>query len=125
MMSCVKTLPSADVLETLNNAPGGVVTTIIDPWYNKGIGGYREDYNDWLSDVIAAAARVSQHIFVWGFPEIFAHQIARIPLGLKLTAWLTWYYKNCPALSAEHELELVDPEHRMSNRGAYFRDSKD
>ncbi len=97
-MSLVETLPPADVLETLAGAPGGVTTTILDPWYNKGVGGYREDYNDWLEEVIAAAARVSQHVFLWGFPEIVAHQVGRIPEGFRLTAWLTWYYKNCPSV---------------------------
>ena len=98
MASFVTTLPPADVLETLGNAPAGVTTTILDPWYNKGVGGYRDDYHDWLAAVVAAAAQVSQHIFVWGFPEIVAHQIARIPPGFKLSAWLTWYYKNCPSV---------------------------
>ncbi len=98
MTTSVVTLPPADVLETLSGAPEGVTTTILDPWYNKGVGGFRDDYNDWLSGVIAATAQVSQHIFVWGFPEIVAHQVARIPPGFKLTAWLTWYYKNCPSV---------------------------
>lgn len=97
-MPAVKTMPPADVLTTLTAAPNDVTTTILDPWYNKGVGGHRDDYNDWLSGVIAAAARVSQHIFVWGFPEIVAHQVGRMPQGFKLTAWLTWYYKNCPSV---------------------------
>lgn len=127
-MSEVKTLPPADVLETLANAPDGVTTTILDPWYNKGIGGYREDYNEWLGEVISAAARVSQHIFVWGFPEIVAHQIGRLPAGFGLTAWLTWYYKNCPSVirgwrSAQNaclhlsaEGAKIYPEHFLNGR---------
>ena len=98
MTPTIKTLPPADVLETLNHAPASVTTTILDPWYNKGAGGYRDDYHNWLESVITAAARISQHIFVWGFPEIIAHQVARIPPRFKLTAWLTWYYKNCPSV---------------------------
>lgn len=97
-MPNVETLPPADVLATLSAAPVGVTTAILDPWYNKGVGGHRDDYNDWLNEVIIAAANVSQHIFVWGFPEIVAHQVARIPTGFKLVAWLTWYYKNCPSV---------------------------
>ena len=97
-MEPIETLPPADVLETLNGAPASVATTILDPWYNKGVGGQREDYHEWLEEVITSAAKVSQHIFVWGFPEIVAHQVGRIPLGFKLTAWLTWYYKNCPSV---------------------------
>ncbi len=98
MTASIKTLPASDVLDTLANAPDDVTTTILDPWYNKGVGGYREDYNDWLGDIVAAAARISQHVFVWGFPEIVAHQVTRIPAGFKLSAWLTWYYKNCPSV---------------------------
>ena len=97
-MESITTLSPADVLDTLADAPPGVAATILDPWYNKGVGGSREDYHEWLEAVIAAASQVSQHIFVWGFPEIVAHQVARIPQGFKLTAWLTWYYKNCPSV---------------------------
>ena len=97
-MESVRTLPPDDVLHTLANAPSDVTATILDPWYNKGVGGHRADYHEWLAEVIAAAAQVSQHIFVWGFPEIVAHQVARIPPGFKLVAWLTWYYKNCPSV---------------------------
>lgn len=92
-------LPSSDVLDTLTSVPENTVTTtILDPWYNKGVGGYREDYHDWLEEIIASAARISKHVFVWGFPEIVAHQVTRMPAGFKLMAWLTWYYKNCPSV---------------------------
>ncbi|MCY4610811.1 MAG: site-specific DNA-methyltransferase [Gammaproteobacteria bacterium] len=95
----VTVLPSGDVLDTLSSIPENTVTaTILDPWYNKGVGGYREDYHDWLEGVIASAAKISKHIFVWGFPEIVAHQLTRMPAGFKLMAWLTWYYKNCPSV---------------------------
>lgn len=97
-MELVRTLPPADVLHTLASAPTDVTTTILDPWYNKGVGDHRPDYHEWLAEVITAAAQVSQHIFVWGFPEIVAHQVTRIPQGFKLVAWLTWYYKNCPSV---------------------------
>lgn len=79
-------------------ASSAVEAVILDPWYNKGIGGERGDYNDWLADVIHAACSIAKHVFVWGFPEILAHQIARIPQGFSLAAWLTWYYKNCPSV---------------------------
>lgn len=94
----ITVLPPADVLDTLAQVPKPVTTVILDPWYNKGIGGYRENYHEWLGEVIAAAARVADHVFVWGFPEIVAHQVANIPAGFRLTAWLTWYYKNCPSI---------------------------
>lgn len=93
----VKVLPAADVLDTLTRV-SKVKATILDPWYNKGVGGKREDYNDWLSSVIQSACRISEHVFVWGFPEIVAHQVGKIPEGFKLVSWLTWYYKNCPSV---------------------------
>ena len=58
--SVVKILPPADVLNT-TAASDRVTTVILDPWYNKGIGGEREDYNDWLAEIIQAACRVSVH----------------------------------------------------------------
>ena len=86
--------PPQDVLVTLREAPQ-VQTVILDPWYNRGVGGYRDDYDDWLSEVVAASAKVAQHIFVWGFPDVLAHQVSRIPEGFRLVQWLTWwYYKN-------------------------------
>lgn len=93
----VRVLAPADVMATLSMTER-VGAVILDPWYNKGTGGCRTDYHDWLSSVIHAACRISDHVFVWGFPEILAHQVARIPSGFGLTAWLTWYYKNCPSV---------------------------
>ena len=90
-------LRASDVLDTLDGMRR-VDAVILDPWYNKGVGGERDDYHDWLGMVIAASCRVSDHVFVWGFPEILAHQVTRIPAGFKLLAWLTWYYRNCPSV---------------------------
>ena len=52
--------------ETLQNTCR-VNATVLDPWYNKGVGGVRVDYDAWLSEVIHAASKVADHIFVWGF----------------------------------------------------------
>ena len=93
----IQLLRPADVLDTIRDSPQ-VETVILDPWYNKGIGGYRGDYDEWLSAVIAAACERAQHVFVWGFPEILAYQVATIPNGFSLVSWLTWYYKNCPSV---------------------------
>lgn len=93
----VQMLPPRDVLETIADSDE-VQCIVLDPWYNRGVGGTRDDYDDWLESVIVAACNKSQHVFVWGFPEIVANQIARIPSGYSLVAWLTWYYKNCPSV---------------------------
>jgi len=91
-------LPPQDVLVTLAGLSEPVTTTILDPWYNKGVGGVRDDYLEWVHTLLAAAARVSQHIFFWGFPEIVCKALDRLPEDFELVAWLTWYYKNCPSV---------------------------
>ena len=90
-------LDPADVFYTLRQSPL-VETVILDPWYNKGFGGVREDYDVWLSAIINAACGIAQNVFVWGFPEIVAKQVEAIPNGFTLVSWLTWYYKNCPTV---------------------------
>lgn len=96
-ISSVNILPAADVLDTLTRTKEAAAV-ILDPWYNRGVGGERPDYNDWLASVIDAACKISKHVFVWGFPEILACQISNIPTGFVLVSWLTWYYKNCPSV---------------------------
>ena len=93
----VTVLPPADVLETLATTDP-VQTVILDPWYNRGVGGERVDYDDWLAAVVHAACRVANHVFLWGFPERVARQLDSIPTDFRLFAWLTWYYKNCPSV---------------------------
>jgi site-specific DNA-methyltransferase (adenine-specific) len=93
----VAILKPADVLDTLAKAPS-VKAVILDPWYNKGVGGERGDYNQWLAGVIEAASKVAEHVFIWGFPEVLAYQMPTIPSGFTLVSWLTWYYKNCPSV---------------------------
>jgi len=91
-------LPPQDVLMTLQQVKSPVKTTILDPWYNKGVGGVRPDYYEWLSSVLHAAAKVSDNIFLWGFPEIVYKVLDHLPPEVNLVAWLTWYYKNCPSV---------------------------
>ncbi len=111
--------PPADVLTTLRAQSEPVAVTMLDPWYNRGVGGEREDYHDWLATVVAEAARISDHVFIWGFPEIVAHQLHRLPPDFSLTAWLTWYFKNCPSVirgwrSAQQAcLHIARPTARM------------
>jgi len=94
----VEILPPRDVLETLESIDKEVTTTILDPWYNKGVGGVRDDYDQWFAKVVSEAGRISRHLFVWGFPEIVCRLLDKLPKGFSLVAWLTWYYKNCPTV---------------------------
>jgi hypothetical protein len=91
-------LPAQDALSTLRNQHEPVTVTMLDPWYNRGVGGVREDYDEWLALVLAEAARISDHVFLWGFPEIVSRMLTRKPEELNLIAWLTWYFKNCPSV---------------------------
>src|SRR5262249_13061115 len=59
-----------DVVETLEALGSPVKVIILDPWYNKGIGGMRADYDDWLAAVVEMSSKLADHVYVWGFPEI-------------------------------------------------------
>ena len=95
-MNRITILPSQDVFETIKSVNEPVTMTMLDPWYNKGVGGVRDDYKDWLTEVVRNTSDFSTHIFIWGFPEIIYFMLDRLPKGFELVTWLTWYYKNCP-----------------------------
>ncbi|MDP4299703.1 DNA-methyltransferase [Leptothrix discophora] len=71
---------------------------MLDPWYNKGVGGVRADYIEYITSILEELAEISDHIYLWGFPEVLARFVERIPRSHQLTAWLTWYYKNNPSV---------------------------
>ena len=96
--STLTLLPPQDVLETLRSQRKRVALTMLDPWYNKGVGGEREDYFDFLHHLLAEAGRFSDHVMLWGFPEIVWRALNRVPDGLALVAWVTWYFRNCPSV---------------------------
>jgi site-specific DNA-methyltransferase (adenine-specific) len=97
----VAVLDALDVLDTLHLArvldlrPKVVM---LDPWYNKGVGGTRDDYRMFILELLEQAASITEHVFLWGFPEIVAYFVDRLPASLTLVAWLTWYYKNNPSV---------------------------
>ena len=70
---------------------------VLDPWYNKGVGGVRDDYDDYLPQLLRCVAPLSDHVFLWGFPEIVARFVRILPEPLTLKCWLTWFYKNSPS----------------------------
>jgi hypothetical protein len=70
---------------------------ILDPWYNKGIGGTRDDYENYILCLLTELSPLTDHLFLWGFPEIVARFVSRLPEGLGLKCWLTWFYKNSPS----------------------------
>jgi site-specific DNA-methyltransferase (adenine-specific) len=70
---------------------------VLDPWYNKGVGGVRDDYDDYVPHLLMCVAPLSDHVFLWGFPEIVARFVRILPEPLTLKCWLTWFYKNSPS----------------------------
>lgn len=118
----VAILPPMDVMDSLNlmeTVGLSPKVTILDPWYNKGYGGVRDDYEDRIIEMLAAAAKLSEHIFLWGFPEIIARFVDKLPAPFTLVAWLTWYYKNNPSVirgwrsSQNACLHLARPEAKL------------
>lgn len=97
----VQLLPPADVFDTLalvKRSGVRVKAIMLDPWYNKGVGGVREDYDEFVSRLLHTSASLTEHMYLWGYPEIVARFLEKIPAGFELVAWLTWYYKNCPSV---------------------------
>ena len=72
--------------------------TILDPWYNRGIGGVRNDYVDYMLEIVNTIKDNTDHLFLWGFPEIAANFVNKIEKPLEFVAWLTWFFKNCPSV---------------------------
>ncbi len=91
-------LPPGDVFDTLDGIDDHVSAVILDPWYNRGVGGVKKGYNEWLAQVVKKSFKIADHVFVWGFPEIVCNILRDLPADVGLTAWITWYYKNCPSI---------------------------
>jgi site-specific DNA-methyltransferase (adenine-specific) len=73
-------------------------TTILDPWYNRGVGGVRDDYIPYILDIIDTIKDNTDHLFLWGFPEIVANFVNKVDKPLEFVTWLTWFFKNCPSV---------------------------
>lgn len=96
-------LPPMDVfqsIEIISKEDIHVTCTMLDPWYNKGIGGEipLPEYDKFIERLLNKSAVFSELIYLWGFPEIIGPYVRYAPPGFKLSAWLTWYYKNCPSV---------------------------
>lgn len=97
----IRLLPPADVFDTFSLLKRNGVraqATILDPWYNKGVGGVREDYDEFIVRLLHESAEITEHIYLWGYPEIVARFVKQLPTDFEFIAWLTWYYKNCPSV---------------------------
>lgn len=87
-----------DAVARFRETHGRCQCAILDPWYNKGVGGVRDDYVEYMSAILAEVASVADHVYFWGFPEIVALFMERLPKSHEFVAWLTWYYKNNPSV---------------------------
>lgn len=97
-LASIRLLPPQEALNSIQQISEPITTTILDPWYNKGVGGTRSDYFEWLKELLDKSAQKSQHIFLWGFPEIVYKVLDSLPERWSLITWLTWYYPNCPSV---------------------------
>lgn len=86
---------SFDAIEAANIKPQ---VTILDPWYNKGVGGVVENYSSFVCKLLERACIISKHVYLWGFPEVLAPLANAQPASHNMIAWLTWYYKNNPSV---------------------------
>lgn len=86
-----------EIIESRNERP---TLTMLDPWYNKGVGGVVNDdeYERFISELLECSCAISPHVYLWGFPEILGPFVKRLPASHRLIAWLTWYYKNNPSV---------------------------
>ena len=99
----VAILPPMDVFESiefLHDNQIHVECTILDPWYNKGIGGVLPThlYDIFIMDLLNKSGIISDSLYLWGFPEIIGPYVRYAPENYTMSAWLTWYYKNCPSV---------------------------
>ena len=114
-------LPPMDIFESIELIKSTDIkprVTMLDPWYNKGFGEIRPDYNDFVISILEALIGISDHVFLWGFPEIVAQYFNRIPTEYQLVAWLTWYYKNNPSVLSDSNEEYISiVESRLLYKG--------
>lgn len=96
-------LPAMDAFEStkvLKEAGIHVQCTMLDPWYNKGKGNVMpmDEYDEFIKNILSRTGEISNLLYLWGFPEIIGPYVRYAPEGYSMTAWLTWYYKNCPSV---------------------------
>jgi hypothetical protein len=82
----IKLLEPQDVFASIASISETVTATILDPWYNRGVGGIVADYDDWLRNLVRATLNVSIHAYLWGFPDIVCRVLDDLPGGTELVA---------------------------------------
>ncbi len=95
--------PPMDVFDSISimkQANISVTCSILDPWYNKGVGGELPlvEYDKFIDRLLCDTADISDILYLWGFAEVVGPYVRCAPDGFQMSAWLTWYYKNCPSV---------------------------
>lgn len=99
----VTLLSSRDIFDTLDLLEENSIepdAVILDPWYNRGQGDVTEEgeYLSWVEKVLTRTYEITDHVFLWGFPDIVWKALQNLPEDMELIEWLTWYYKNRPSV---------------------------
>ena len=110
----INILPAQDALSLLRHQRTRQHNHL--PVYNRGVGGVRSDYANWLQELVGLAARHADHIFVWRFPNCLS-RLDRLQRGF--LSWLgsLWYYKNCPSVIRGWRSAQSTCLHLISARG--------
>lgn len=96
-------LPPMDVFEAISIIKAAQINincTILDPWYNKGTGRKLplQEYDSFIYKLLDDTAEITDLIYLWGFPEIVGLYARYEFKHFYMSAWITWYYKNCPSV---------------------------
>lgn len=98
----ITVLAPSSALETLEglHAQGSRASAVIlDPWYHPPSSSTKQRTMHALVELIFAAGRIADHVFIWGWPRQIAMLVERIPPPLEYADWLTWNAKNIPSHS--------------------------
>lgn len=118
---------SMQLITYLNYKP---TMTMLDPWYNRGVGGMREDYVPYIIEIIDEIKDNTNHLYLWGFPETVALFVDKVKQPLEFVCWLTWFFKNCPSVirgwrsSQQACLHFATPKAKMYPENFFTEDQK-
>lgn len=90
-------MPALQMLRLLAEQKIRASVVMLDPWYRAKNGHGRAAYLAEMVPLLEAAAKVGDHVMIWGFPEAVARLVDHWPESLRLGGWITWWFKNAPS----------------------------
>lgn len=74
---------SMQLLSNIGFLPGDIACTILDPWYNKGVGGVLPEnkYDAFIKELLSLPAEYSDTIYLWGFLKSSGHMSDMLLMG--------------------------------------------